>query len=140
MTAQPVLLDTDILSAIMRRHPQATEHARLYLLEHRRFTISAITRYEVLRGLLAKQAVRQQHAFAQLCAVSEVLPITDEVVEQAAVIYADLHQRGELIGDADILIGATALVHGYALATNNASHFSRIAGLTIENWLLVYPK
>jgi tRNA(fMet)-specific endonuclease VapC len=136
MTTQPVLLDTDVLSAIMRRHPQATERARLYLLEHRRFTFSTITRYEVLRGLLAKQAVRQQHAFAQLCAVSEVLPMTDEVVEQGAVIYADLHQRGELIGNADILIGATALVYGYVLATNNTDHFIRIAGLTTENWLL----
>lgn len=54
---QQALLDTDILSAIMRRNPQGTERARLYLEQHRHFTFSVITRYEVLRGLLAKEAV-----------------------------------------------------------------------------------
>jgi tRNA(fMet)-specific endonuclease VapC len=135
MTSRPVLLDTDILSATMRQHPQATQRARFYLLDHHRFTFSVITRYEVLRGLLAKQAVRQQHAFEQLCALSEVLPVSEEVARQAAVIYADLHLRGALIGDADILIAATALVHGCAVATNNEAHYRRIASLQIENWL-----
>lgn len=137
MTDWPTLLDTDVLSAIMRQHPQATARARRYLLDHRRFTISIITRYEVLRGLLTRQAVRQQHAFEQLCAASEVLPITEEVGVQAAAIYADLYARGQLIGDADILIAATALVNGYAVATNNEAHFQRINGLTVENWLHV---
>jgi tRNA(fMet)-specific endonuclease VapC len=135
MTGQAVLLDTDILSAIMRRQPQATTRGRAYLLQHRRFTFSVVTRYEVLRGLLAKAAVRQQQAFAQLCAVSTLLPLTDEIARQAAAVYADLHGRGELIGDADILIAATALAHGLAIATNNEAHFGRVAFLTIENWL-----
>lgn len=101
---QQALLDTDILSAIMRRNPQGTERARLYLQEHRQFTFSVITRYEVLRGLLAKRAVKQIAVFDQLCAASRVLPVTETTIVQAASIYADLYQRGELISDADILI------------------------------------
>lgn len=133
--SQPVLLDTDILSAIMRRDARATAHARTYLADHRRLAFSVVTRYEVMRGLLAKQAVRQQVAFEQLCAVSELLPLADDVALQAAAIYADLHRRGELIGDADILIAATALIHGYAVATNNEPHYRRIQSLTVQNWL-----
>jgi predicted nucleic acid-binding protein len=57
------------------------------------------------------------------------------VVTRAAELFADLHQRGALIGDADILIAATTLAHGYWLATNNESHMRRIAGLQVENWL-----
>ncbi len=136
MTMRPVLLDTDVLSAIMRRDERATGRARRYLLEHHRFSFSVITRYEVLRGLLAKQALRQLLAFEQLCAVSAVLPLTDEVAMQAAAIYADLRSRGELIGDADILIAATALTHDYAVATNNEAHFRRVTALAVENWLL----
>lgn len=135
MNIPPVLLDTDILSAIMRGEPQATAHARVYLAEHRRFSFSVITRYEVLRGLLAKGAVRQRQAFDRLCAASELLPLTDEVARQAAEIYADLHVRGALIGDADILIGASALVYDYAVVTNNEAHFKRISALRVENWL-----
>ncbi|MGO9446398.1 MAG: PIN domain-containing protein [Thiobacillaceae bacterium] len=54
---------------------------------------------------------------------------------QAAQIYADLHQRGELISDADILIAATAITHELAVVTNNQDHFRRIQNLQTENWL-----
>jgi tRNA(fMet)-specific endonuclease VapC len=54
---------------------------------------------------------------------------------RAAGIYADLHRRGLLIGDADILIAATALQHDCVLTTNNTNHFNRIAGLQLQNWL-----
>jgi len=40
----PVLIDTDILSAIMREHAMARERARSYLELHRHFTFSVITR------------------------------------------------------------------------------------------------
>jgi len=57
------------------------------------------------------------------------------VVAAASDIYADLHRRGELIGDADILIAASALVNGFGVVTNNVHHFGRIKELMVENWL-----
>jgi tRNA(fMet)-specific endonuclease VapC len=129
------LLDTDTLSAVMRRHPVALRQAQAYLQAHRQFTFSIITRFEILRGLYAKGATAQLVRFEQLCAVSTVLPLTDAVVVRAAQLYGELHRRGELIGDADMLIGATALDHGLVLATNNTDHYRRIPGLALVNWL-----
>lgn len=54
---------------------------------------------------------------------------------KASDIYADLRAQGEKIGDADILIAATALSWGFGVATNNERHFRRIQGLYVENWL-----
>jgi tRNA(fMet)-specific endonuclease VapC len=119
VTLPQVLIDTDILSLLMRRNPAVVANAGLYLAEHKRFSISVITRYEILRGLTVKGAGKQATAFEDFCAQNEVAPISDDVVFRAAEIYADLYQRGELIGDADILIAASALVRGYGLATNN---------------------
>lgn len=119
----------------MRRNQQATERARAYLELHRQFTFSVITRYEVMRGLLAKGATRQLATFDHLCATSRVLPLTDAAIIQAAAICADLYQRGELISDADILIAGTAVTNGLAVVTNNEFHFRRIKNLQIENWL-----
>lgn len=135
-SASPVLLDTDILSAVMRKHPLATERARSYLEMHRQFTFSVITRYEILRGLLIRGATKQLATFDQLCATSRVLPLTDPIIVQAASIYADLNQRGELINDADILIAATVITYGLTIVTNNEAHFRRIQNLQIENWLV----
>lgn len=135
MTPAPVLLDTDILSALMRREPAAVAQARVYLSAHPQLTISLITRYEILRGLKAKRAVSQEAKFEILCASLQVLPLSEAIMTRGAEIYADLHQRGQLIGDADILIAATAMEHGLVLVTNNGNHHSRIAGLILENWL-----
>ena len=135
MASSPALLDTDTLSAVMRKNPLAIERARAYLQVHRQFTFSIITRYEVLRGLLAKGAARQFTAFNELCATSRVLLLTDSIIVQAATVYADLYRRGELINDADILIASTAIEHGLVLVTNNEGHFRRVQDLQVDNWL-----
>ncbi len=92
-------------------------------------------RFEILRGRKAKRATAQLAAFDAFCGNNEVLPITDGVIVRAAEIYADLHGRGQLIPDADILIAATAIENALVLATNNLGDFGRIAGLRIDNWL-----
>ena len=134
MSIQAALLDTDILSELLKQHPAVTSKARAYLAEHGRVAFSLITRYEILRGLHAKDAHAQQSAFESFCFASMILPVTDAVVEQAARLYGELYQRGELLPDADLLIAATALTEHRVLVTNNVRHFSRIRGLVLDNW------
>ena len=130
-----VLLDTDVLSNLMRQHPMALKRAHVYLTQHRQLSFSVITRYEILRGLEAKNAHRKIKNFDLFCQANQILPLTDNVIQQAAKIYGDLHRDGQLIGDADILIAATAQIHKLPLVTNNQAHFGRITNLAIENWL-----
>ena len=132
---ESALLDTDTLSEIMKGidlHVQ--DHARRYLALFHHFTFSIITRYEILRGLKARRATRQIARFEQRCQQSEVLPLTDDIIVQAAEIYAMLYQGGQLISDAGILIAATALKHHLVLVTENVNHFRRIPGVSIESW------
>ncbi|MGV0028444.1 PIN domain-containing protein [Phormidesmis priestleyi] len=135
MTVLLALLDTDILSAIMRQNPVVIPKAQVYLTAHEQFTFSIITWYEILRGLKAKGADRQLAAFDRFCDVNIILPLTDEAIIKASDIYALLRQRGELIGDADILIASIALANGLCVVTNNLNHFQRIPELQIQNWL-----
>ena len=128
------LLDTDILSALLRQQAPVVNRATQYLSFHSQYTLSLITRYEILRGLKAKNAERQLVAFDLFCQNSEIISITETIINRASNIYADLYKCGQLIGDADILIATTALEHSLVLSTNNEHHFSRILGLTIDNW------
>jgi tRNA(fMet)-specific endonuclease VapC len=135
MTAALALLDTDILSEVIkRRDVNVQRNAQEYLTVHRQFQFSIITRYEILRGLKAKDAFRQELAFERQCERSIVLPLADEVVVQAAEIYGLLRKQGAIIGDADILIAATAIVHDRVLVTGNLAHFRRIPELRCETW------
>jgi tRNA(fMet)-specific endonuclease VapC len=129
------LLDTDVLSHLMRKSPAAIQRAQVYLGDHQRLSISTVTRFEILRGLKAKQAVVQLTAFETFCRTNDVLPIDDPIIVRAAELYAELYRRGQLIPDADLLIAATAIEQGLVLSTNNLADFGRIPGLKIDNWL-----
>ena len=130
----PSLLDTDTLSDVLKKDDFVRQQAIQYLTEERRFTFSIITRYEILRGLKAKQADRQITAFDALCVASNILPLTDAIIVKAADIYAYLKRNGLLISDADILIASTALTHDLVLVSNNVEHFARIDRLKVESW------
>jgi len=86
MKPPPVLLDTDMISAMMRADPAVVERAKGYLEVHRVLAFSLITRYEILRGLKAKGSSSRIGAFDEFCAISDVLPLTESIVERAADI------------------------------------------------------
>jgi tRNA(fMet)-specific endonuclease VapC len=83
------LLDRDTLSEVIKgRDTSVAQRAQKYHLTHKRFTFSIITRYEILRGLKAKEAIQQITVFEDRCRESRILALTDTVVVQAAEIYA----------------------------------------------------
>ena len=127
------LLDTDILSELFKGHERVATEASAYIRQHGNITISAITKYEILKGLKTKKASKQISAFQTFCSLNDVLPITDAAIEKASDIYAELKEKGNLISDADIL-AAISMVNDYVLISNNTNHFSRIEGLRLDNW------
>jgi len=131
------LLDTDTLSEILKqRHPTVVQRAIGYLQHYQEFAFSAITRYEVIRGLKDKRATRQLRQFAMFCQHSLIFSITDAILERAADLWVAGRRAGQARNDADLIIAATALEHVRALVTGNTAHFSWIPGLVIEDWRL----
>ena len=98
--------------------------------------LNAVSYYETRRGLLYAGAQVQLAVFEQLWRTQGIVMIDQAVLDKAAEIYADLRSAGQLIEDADILIAAIALTNDLTLVTNNTAHFSRIAGLQLEDWLI----
>jgi tRNA(fMet)-specific endonuclease VapC len=47
---------------------------------------------------------------------------------------SELKERGELIGDLDILVASIALANNEKLITRNIKRYNRIMGLEIESW------
>jgi len=129
------LLDTDILSEFLKqRNPVVVRNAADYLAKYQQFAISAMTRYEVMRGLKDKRAVRQLKKFDEFCRNAEVLPITDEILDRTSDLWVEARKGGHPSRDPDLIIAATALEHGRVLVTGNTSDFHWIQGLTVENW------
>lgn len=132
---KPVLVDTDILSEFFRGTPKVVENAEKYLQAYDAINFSIITYYEILNGLLYKDARRQLQRFINFANLNKVLPLTISAAKRAAEIYADLKRKGQPIGHTNCLIAGIALTNGLQLVTNNTEHFTKINGLDLVNWL-----
>jgi tRNA(fMet)-specific endonuclease VapC len=63
------------------------------------------------------------------------VPFDEEAAARFATLAAALAREGSPIGVLDTLVAAHALALGLTVVTSNTRHFTRIAGLTVENWL-----
>ena len=62
------------------------------------------------------------------------LPFDDVAAEECGRIRAHLAARGTMIGANDLMIAAIALANNCTVVTHNTSEFSRVPGLTLEDW------
>jgi tRNA(fMet)-specific endonuclease VapC len=131
----PSLLDTDILSEVLKRKDsRVLANARRYLGQHARLAFSAITAYEIVRGLKARRATRQLAGFLQTLGTSNIYAVNLPVLLRAADLWAEARRGGYPQSDADLIIAATALEHGLTLVTGNTAHFSWISSLKLADW------
>lgn len=46
-----------------------------------------------------------------------------------------LRKKGQLIEDADIIIGTTAIINNMVMVTENVKHIGRLNGIVVVNWM-----
>ena len=127
------LLDTNTCIAAMRNHRGVVDRMRGELPGE--CAISAITSYELLTGVekCGKPEVEGPKVRLLIQSLSE-LAFDAVAAEHAARIRARLESQGTPIGPYDLLIAGQAVSAGLVLVTNNTREFSRIAGITLEDW------
>jgi tRNA(fMet)-specific endonuclease VapC len=62
------------------------------------------------------------------------LPFDDPAAEEYGRLRAHLANQGTPIGPNDTMIAAIALANKLTLVTHNTAEFSRVPGLTLEDW------
>jgi len=130
------IIDTDTLSYFFRGDSPVVSKIDNYLVEFGFVYISIITYYEVLNGLLYKDANKQIKRFKEFVGYNSILQLTILSVDKSARIYADLRKTGKIISHNDVLIAGIALTNDLILITNNTAHFERIPELEIDNWTI----
>ncbi|MGE5273637.1 MAG: PIN domain-containing protein [Verrucomicrobiota bacterium] len=126
-----VLIDTDLLIEWER---DETRSALETLIGSEERAISVVTVSELLHGVYRASGARRnrRRAFVEhVLAGLEPVPITGVVARVHAELWAELERRGDVPGAHDLWISATALAHGYAVATRNERDFSRVRGLRV---------
>ncbi len=128
-----VVLDTSVLIAAERR---TLDLARLLSAPGvESVAIAAITVSELLQGSLRTSDAglrARRAAFADwIASTAPVLPFGTNEARRHAEIWAHLTGTGMTIDAHDMLIAATALAGGHAVATLNVRHFARVPGLRL---------
>jgi tRNA(fMet)-specific endonuclease VapC len=132
------LLDTDIISNLMRRQPSLTLIRRVASVAPTDQHTSSITLGELVYGAqrLPDRATALLERIDRLIpAQLPVLPFDEPAARHYGRVRATLELAGTPIGDADLRIAAIALAHALTVVTGNTRHFQRVPGLDVENWL-----
>lgn len=132
------LLDTDILSNLMKRSPSSALVAKVARIPPEQQFTSSITFGELIYGahrLKERTTVLLERIEGALLPNLPVLPFDAYAARRYGEIRADLERRGTPIGDADMRIAAIALSQDLKVVTGNERHFRRVTNLEIENWL-----
>lgn len=122
-----VLIDTTVLIEYFRS--QNKTQTFFYDLAGRNdlIYVSAITKFEIWVGARPNQDEFWKNLFSSL----KTIPFGEKEAEKAGEIQQILIKNNRQIGISDVMIGATALVHGMPIATLNTKHFDRISGLNL---------
>lgn len=131
-----VLLDTNVLSEVLRKQPTLAVMKALHALRPEQRFASEITRYELRAGaaLLDDAGRLWQRTQQQVLTLVQWLPFDERAAMAAADIGATLRRLGNPVEETDLFIAATAMVHGFSVSTRNVRHFERVPGLMVENW------
>lgn len=133
------LLDTDIVSFFLRGHPKVVTQVQSYLSHFDSLSFSILTYYEILSGLMHRDAQKQMSFFLAFATECKILPLTERSVTISSELYASLRSAGTPVDDIDLLIAGVALADGLALVTHNTSHFARIPTLEVIDWSYERP-
>ena len=130
------LLDTNIISEVLRRRPDPKVVARLRKVEPEEIHASVITLFELRFGSMLRDDATNfwQKIETDILPLVRWLDVDRSVANKAGDIAANLQRLGTPIGVNDCLIGGTALVHNLILVSRNVRHFEKITNLLREVW------
>ena len=136
-----IILDTNVLSALMRMVPEARVVAWLDRQPAQSVWITSITLFEAYLGLALLPSGRRRRtleaAFARLLQEdleNRVLDFDSAAATEAASLAAARQKNGRPVDLRDTQIAGIALARRATLATRNVRHFRDLRILIVDPW------
>ena len=139
-----IILDTNVLSTLMRTAPEARVVAWLDRQPAESVWITSITLFEARLGLALLPAGRRRQAleaaFGKLLKEdleNRVLDFDSAAAAEAASLAASRQKAGRPIDMRDTQIAGIALARHATLATRNVRHFADLKIPVVDPWLAI---
>ena len=131
------LLDTNSWIDHLRRGLASKVTAKLAAAPPASVYLCSVVVGELFYGVMHSGPAYQASILALLAKLRQQflsLPFDDRAAEEYGKLRAHLAAQGNLIGPNDLIIAAIALANQLTLVTHNTAEFSRVPGLTLEDW------
>ncbi len=132
-----ILLDTNVLSAMMQAAPDETVARWLDQQPRESIWITTITVMEIRAGLQALPVSRKRNALAVLLGekIQGRIAVFDmAAAEEAAALMARRKLKGRPVDSRDTMIAGIAQASRATLVTRNTSHFSDLSVPVVNPW------
>jgi toxin FitB len=135
---RPVLLDTNVLSELVRPQPDARVAAFVAGVESP--LVSVLTLHELTYGAArSPDPVRRERLMAWIDTVrrrfvGRVVDVDADVAEIAGRLRATADLDGHPADPIDALIAASAMLRDAAVATRNVRHFASLGVELLDPW------
>jgi tRNA(fMet)-specific endonuclease VapC len=131
------LLDTNACIALLNGEPIAVRRRfEKAVREDLQIYVSSIVSFELWYGIAKSARVEMNTQRLELLLSGQIvtLPFENEDSRAAGSIRAALEAAGKPIGSYDYLIAGQAVARELTLVTANVSEFSRVKGLSWQDW------
>ena len=125
-TAPGILLDTTVVIDALRNRNQRRHFIDGLINTSQTFAVSAITIAEVSGGLRPGEEDMTRLLFSGIDSVD----VSPKIAEDAGQMKAQFRRQGQTRSITDMIIAATALEHGFSVATDNRKDF-QVPGLAL---------
>lgn len=128
-----VVLDTNVLSALMSVRPEVRVLAWLDRQVNMAVWTSVVSIFELRRGVNSMPEGRKRddllmrmERILEDVLADRILPVDREAADVAGQLWGQRIRRGEPVSVEDTLIAGIVLAHGATLATRNTRHFAEV--------------
>lgn len=130
------LLDTNIVSELVRRAPNPNVLAQLKRFASDGLFLNVVSIFELRYGAArsSKPASLWARIASEILPRFVIIPFEQSDALAAGDLRASLAAKGANIGLQDILLAGVAFNRRLTFVTRNRSDFDRVVGLRVENW------
>ena len=135
-----IVLDTNVLSALMRQTPEPAVVAWLDRQPRTSIWTTSITVFEIRFGLQILPAGKRRTSLTEAFSAvlddldQRILDFDSEAAAHAADLMARRHYTGRPVELRDTMIAGIVLARHASLATRNTAHFADLTTALMDPW------
>jgi len=130
------MLDTNTIIHYLRNHHKVLKNIYEANSGAAVLKIPVVVDYELRRGFRRTSASKKEELYQVLLKTCRMVEMNDIIWAKAIEVYIELRQKSFSVGEMDILIAASCLVHDCVLVTNNTADFENIDDLKLLDWTI----